>query len=218
VDARPRAGGSGEAGHRGPAGDTLPVDVAVGLLAGLVATRAYGLAQEALARPMPEGVKEREERLRPEPTSRVAARKVAEGLGIQPRRSTARAGRDGGPLRPGPGLGAGLRPAAPPRPDAAARGRLHHRGGHVARRGRDAGAGLGLSPPNRAFPAVTHLRGFLNHLAYGAVVALTAEAAYRLTGTTPGPRRGGTYLSGCGTLLGSGALGRRGVCLALRRR
>jgi hypothetical protein len=34
---------------------------------------------------MPEGVKEREERLRPEPTSRVAARKVAEGLGIQPR-------------------------------------------------------------------------------------------------------------------------------------
>ena len=47
---------------------------------------------------------------------------------------------------------------------------------------------LGLSPPKRAFPAATHLRGFLNHLAYGAAVALTAEAAYRLTGTTPGPR------------------------------
>ena len=51
---------------------------------------------------------------------------------------------------------------------------------------------LGFSPPNRAFPAVTHLRGFLNHLAYGAAVALTAETIYRLTGTTPGPRRDDT--------------------------
>ena len=42
---------------------------------------------------------------------------------------------------------------------------------------------LGLSPPNRAFPAATHVRGLLNHLAYGAAVALTAEAAYRLTGS-----------------------------------
>ena len=50
--------------------DTLPVDIAVGLLAGLVATRAYGLAQKALARPMPEGVKEHEDRVRPEPTGR----------------------------------------------------------------------------------------------------------------------------------------------------
>ena len=47
---------------------------------------------------------------------------------------------------------------------------------------------LGLSPPNRAFPAATHLRGFLNHLAYGAAAALTAELVYRLTGTTPGLR------------------------------
>jgi hypothetical protein len=47
---------------------------------------------------------------------------------------------------------------------------------------------LGLSPPNRAFLAVTHIRGFLNHLVYGAAAGLTAEAVYRLTGTTPGPR------------------------------
>ena len=50
-----------------------------------------------------------------------------------------------------------------------------------------------MSPSNRAFPAITHFRGFLNHLAYGAAAALTAETVYRLTGTTPGPRRGGTY-------------------------
>ncbi len=48
---------------------------------------------------------------------------------------------------------------------------------------------LGLSPPNRAFPILTHVRGFVNHLAYGAAVALTAETIYRLTGTTPGTRR-----------------------------
>ena len=55
--------------------DTLFIDIGIGLLAGLVATKVTGLAQEALARPMPEGVKEYERRLRPEPTSRVAARR-----------------------------------------------------------------------------------------------------------------------------------------------
>ena len=165
--------------------DTLPVDVAVGLLAGLVTTEAYGFAQEGLARPMPEDVKGREERLRPEPTSRVAARKVAEGLGysLDDRQLglAATAVHYGLGLAWGPVYGL-LRRHARMRPLAA---------------GLAAGAAmslvvdetlvpaLGLSPPNRAFPAVTHLRGFLNHLAYGAAVALTAEAAYRLTGTTP---------------------------------
>ncbi len=53
---------------------------------------------------------------------------------------------------------------------------------------------LGLSPPNRAFPAVTHIRGFLNHLVYGAAAALTAEALYWFTGTAPDRRWGGTRL------------------------
>jgi len=171
---------------------TLPADIAVGLLTGLVATEAYGLTQEALARPMPEGVKEHEDRVRPEPTSRVAARKVAEGLGysLDDRQLglAATAVHYGLGMAWGPVYGL-LRRHARMRPLAA---------------GLAAGAAmslvvdetlvpaLGLSPPNRAFPAVTHLRGFLNHLAYGAVVALTAEAAYRLTGTTPGPRRDDT--------------------------
>jgi uncharacterized membrane protein YagU involved in acid resistance len=48
---------------------------------------------------------------------------------------------------------------------------------------------LGLSAPNRAYPAATHLRGFLAHLVWGAAAALAAEALYRLTGTTPRPGR-----------------------------
>ena len=35
---------------------------------------------------------------------------------------------------------------------------------------------LGLSAPSRAYPISTHMRGFFGHLAYGAAVALTAEA------------------------------------------
>jgi len=35
---------------------------------------------------------------------------------------------------------------------------------------------LGLSAPNNQYPLSTHLRGFLGHLAYGAGVAVTAEA------------------------------------------
>jgi uncharacterized membrane protein YagU involved in acid resistance len=46
---------------------------------------------------------------------------------------------------------------------------------------------LGLSAPNRAYPAATHVRGFLAHLVWGAAAALAAEAAYRVTGTAPVP-------------------------------
>ena len=48
---------------------------------------------------------------------------------------------------------------------------------------------LGLSAPNRDYPAATHVRGFLAYLVWGAAAALAAEAAYRLTGTAPGPVR-----------------------------
>jgi uncharacterized membrane protein YagU involved in acid resistance len=44
---------------------------------------------------------------------------------------------------------------------------------------------LGFSPPNRDYPALTHVRGFLNHLAYGAAVAVAAEALYRLADAGP---------------------------------
>src|SRR3954471_16046775 len=52
-----------------------------GCVAGLVATKVYGLVQEALYRPMPRDVKRREEQVRPGPSSQVAASRMAEGLG-----------------------------------------------------------------------------------------------------------------------------------------
>src|SRR3954452_885453 len=60
---------------------TLLVDVAAGCVAGIVATKVYGLVQEALYRPMPRDVKRREEQVRPGPSSQVAASRMADGLG-----------------------------------------------------------------------------------------------------------------------------------------
>ena len=60
---------------------TLLVDVAAGCVAGIVATKVYGLVQEALSQPMPRELKRREEQVRPGPSSQVAASRMAEGLG-----------------------------------------------------------------------------------------------------------------------------------------
>jgi hypothetical protein len=44
---------------------------------------------------------------------------------------------------------------------------------------------LGFSAPNRAYPMVTHVRGFVAHLAYGAAVAAVIEAGWCLRGRRP---------------------------------
>ena len=176
--------------------DTLLIDIGVGLLAGLVATKVTGLAQEALARPMPEGVKEHERRLRPEPTSRVAARKIAEGLGHRPEGRRLElatlavhygVGLAWGPVYSLLRRHARMRPLPAGLVTGAAMSLLVDEALTPA---------LGFSAPNRAFPAITHVRGFLVHLVYGAAAALTAETIYRLTRTVPrsGREQGGDGL------------------------
>lgn len=168
--------------------DTLLVDAAVGLIAGLIATKVYGLAQEPLQRPMPERVKQREERLRPEPSSRVAARKLAQGLGYRldgPQLDLATTalhygvGMAWGPLYGFLRRRAGMAPLGAGFVTGTALSLVLDEALVPA---------LGFSAPNREFPAATHIRGFVNHLVFGAAVALTAEALYRLTDTTPGSR------------------------------
>jgi len=44
---------------------------------------------------------------------------------------------------------------------------------------------LGYSAPNRAYPAVTHVRGILAHLAFGAAVAVVTEAGWALRHRRP---------------------------------
>jgi uncharacterized membrane protein YagU involved in acid resistance len=165
----------------------LLVDLAVGLAAGLVATKVTDLAQGPLRRATPEGVRRREARVSPGPSSsHVAARRIAERVGrsvedrrLRPLAKTVHHGlgmawgpvycllRRRGGMRP---LGAGLAAGA-------ALSLVVDEGLAPA---------LGLSAPNRAYPAATHVRGFLAHLIWGAAAALAAEAIYRLTGTAPG--------------------------------
>ena len=165
--------------------NNLVVDVAIGLVAGLVATKVTEYAQEALYGVTPDTIKEREERVRPGLPPQIAAQKSAAALGLQ---------LDEGQLQSAGmaihyGLGMLWGPVY----------------GLLRRHSRmdPLGAGfvtgatfslivdealtpaLGFSAPSRNYPTLTHLRGFVGHLIFGATAALTAEAIYRLTETTP---------------------------------
>ena len=164
---------------------TLLADVAVGLFAGVVATKASGLAQQVLASTISKEVEELEGRLRPEPTSRVAARKIARGLGYRPGERQLNLAT----MAVHYGMGAAwgpiyslLRRQTRMRPLPAA---LVTGTAMSVVLDEVVVPALGLSPAPWAFPATTHIRGLLNHLVYGAAAALTAEAGYRLSGTSP---------------------------------
>jgi uncharacterized membrane protein YagU involved in acid resistance len=175
----------------------LLVDLAVGLAAGLFANWATDLAQKPLRRATPEGAKRREAQVSPGPSSsHVAARRIAQHLGrpLDDRRlrPVARAVHHGlgmawGPLYCLLRRHGGMRPLGAGLVAGAALSLVVDEGLTPA---------LGLSAPNRDYPAATHVRGFLAHLVWGGAAALAAEAAYRLTGTAPvpadppaGPRR-----------------------------
>ena len=137
---------------------------------------------------LPKEVKEHEGRLRPEPTSRVAARKIAERLGyrLEERRLklATMAVRYGMGVTWGPIYSLLRRQTRMgPLPAALATGAAMS-----LVLDEMLVPALGLSPAPQAFPATTHIRGLLNHLVYGAAAALAAETVYRLTGTTPGQR------------------------------
>jgi uncharacterized membrane protein YagU involved in acid resistance len=164
---------------------TILADAAIGAVAGLVATKVYGLVQEALYRPMPEGIKRQEERVRPGPSSQVAAESIAEAVGYplhdEQRKLAGSAVHYGLGTTWGPVYGllrrhAGLRPLSAGFLTGAALSLIVDEGLAPA---------LGYSAPNTDYPMLTHLRGFFNHVAYGAAVGVTAETLYRLTGTSP---------------------------------
>ena len=170
-------------GHRGRA---LLVDLAVGLAAGLVATKATDLAQGPLRWATPDSAKRQEEQVSPGPSSsHAAARKVAERLGrpLDERRlkQMARAIHYGLGAAWGPVYGllrrhGGMRPLGAGLVAGASLALVVDEGLTPA---------LGLSAPNRDYPAATHVRGLLAHLVWGAAAALAAEAIYRLTGAAP---------------------------------
>lgn len=166
-------------------------DIAVGVAAGLAATAVTDLAQGPLNRLTPDHVKRAERRVRPGDTSaRVAARELAVRLDLpRDRRRVAWLGKAihfgiGAAWGPVYGLlrrHAGLRPAGAALTAGATMSLVLDEGVVPA---------LGLSAPNRAYPFLTHVRGFVAHLVFGAAAALVAEALYRLTDAAPGAGEG----------------------------
>ena len=156
---------------------TLLSDLTVGLFAGLVATQVTNLAQGPLQRMTPGRVEQQEKRVRPGASSSlVAAGKLAERLDCAP--SERQVERLGTAVHFGTGIAwgpvyrlmrrhAGLGPLAAALASGAAMSLILDEGVVPA---------LGLSAPNRDYPAFTHIRGALAHLVYGAAAALATEA------------------------------------------
>lgn len=165
----------------------MPADLAVGVVAGLVATKITEFAQAALYKPMPAAIKKREEHVSPGPPPQVAAEKTAGRLGYKLTEKQAELGG----LAVHYGLGAAWGPIYG----------LLRRYSKMQPLGAGFVTGaamslivdealtpaLGFSAPSRAYPTITHARGLIGHLVFGAVVALTAEAIYRLSASSPDP-------------------------------
>ena len=167
---------------------TVLADLAVGFFAGLAATAANGIMQDALYRATPRSVRRQEERVRPAPSSQMAAEKIAESFGRPLDKDRRKPAGTAVHYALGAGWGAvytllrrrGADPVAASLLTGASLALIVDEGLAPA---------LGFSAPNRAYPALTHVRGFANHLAYGAAVGLTAETIYGLTGVLPDPPR-----------------------------
>lgn len=164
-------------------GHSVWVDIAVGLLAGLVATQVTNLAQRPLRRATPENVDRHEERVRPGASSSlVAAQKLAKALDVPP--SQHREERWGKAIHLAVGMGwgpvygllrryVGLRPVSAALASGAAMSLVLDEALVPT---------LGLSAPNHRYPAFTRIRGFIAHLVYGAAAAVAAEGLGHLVG------------------------------------
>lgn len=167
------------------------MDVAVGLASGLTATVVTGFAQQVLYRLMPKNAREQEDRVRPGPPPRLAAKRISEWLGLhlsdRQTKGAAMALHYGLGVGWGPLYGllrrqSGMQPFGAGMVTGAAMSLIVDEGVTPA---------LGASAPSRDYPAITHPRGLLNHLVYGAVAALAAEALYRSPERRPPPAGAG---------------------------
>jgi len=162
----------------GPQG--IAAEVATGVLAGYVGTKAMEPVSMFLYRLEPDHVRAAEDAARPGLPYPIAAEKITRGLGLTPS--------DDVLDRAGLGLHYGLAMSWAP-----LYGILRHRArlappvAAMATGLTMAGVAdelmtplLGFSAPNRSYPLVTHLRGVAAHLVFGAAVAAASEATWAL--------------------------------------
>jgi uncharacterized membrane protein YagU involved in acid resistance len=161
------------------AGKLIRRDIAIGCIAGIVATLVTGPVRVLLGRLTPAAERAKEPPIPEGTSSGSAARMLLETLGQDPHQQAIR--------RTRAVLHYGLGAAWGPFYCVARR-----RGGMTPLlAGATAGASLslvvdeivnsvlGTTPPSAAFPLSAHLRGLATHLVWGAAAAVTAEMLYR---------------------------------------
>lgn len=161
---------------------TLLADVGVGAVAGLVASKISEYVQELLYRATPQSVRLAEEQVRSGDPSQVAARKLAKSIGVPAadRRSKAAAtihlglGAAWGPVYCLLRRHSGMNPPGAALVTGATMSLIVDEAMTPA---------MGFSAPSRAYPTLTHARGFAAHLLFGAAVGVAAETLMRLTGS-----------------------------------
>jgi uncharacterized membrane protein YagU involved in acid resistance len=163
----------------------LAADVAIGLTAGLLATSITGPVQKLLDRLMPPSVKRRERQVRPGPPTKLAAEKLA--AGVDAKLSQQQLDGAATAIHYASGLPWGVIYAFLRRHSGMTAGGAALATGTCMSIVLDEALtpAFGFAAPDREYPTATHVRGFVSHLAFGAVAAATAEALYRLTDTGP---------------------------------
>lgn len=166
----------------------LIADGVVGAAAAFAATKAMKLPAQKTYDWMPDDAREAEDAARPElgaPYRVATARASARVLGVDPGQATLDrvgtavnylTGALWSPVYIGLRRAAGLRPL----PAGLALGAIQS-----LVQDEVITPLIGASAPNPEYPPVSHVRGFVNHLAYGLVVAGFAEAAWGLLGRRP---------------------------------
>ncbi|HEX7048177.1 MAG TPA: hypothetical protein VF275_11465 [Gammaproteobacteria bacterium] len=164
------------------------VDIAAGIIGGLVATQVNGFVEQVFWKATPDSEKAREPETRDKSSADAAARKLLECVEEEPPEQQRQLVKKGIHF----GLGAGwgplycwLRRHANMPPAAAAV---------------TSGAALSLvvdetlnsllriTPPPRAYPASTHVRGLLTHVVWGLVCGAVAEPLRRKLSSPRGGR------------------------------
>ena len=159
----------------------LVSDIGTGVIGGYVGTQVMERVSMKLYELEPEEDRQKEEEVRPGPPFYIAAKKITEALGIALSEGKLQALAMYG-FHYGLGMGWGptynfLRRWTDLNPITA--GLLS---GALMSLVVDEGMTplFGFSAPNSEYPASTHLRGFVAHLAFGLGVAATAETIYWL--------------------------------------
>jgi hypothetical protein len=159
----------------------LVSDIGTGMIGGYVGTQVMERVSMKLYELEPEEDRQKEEEVRPGPPFYIAARKTTEALGIELSEDQLEnlamygfhygLGMGWGPTYAFLRRWTGLNPISAGLLSGAAMSLLVDEGMTPY---------FGFSAPNRAYPLVTHLRGFAAHLAFGLGVAGTAEVIWWL--------------------------------------